>query len=126
VLRACRRLLRPGGRTAFLVIHVAPGLSPSDRRRAVLTGPRAVDSRRQPAELAVQAGFVEVEEIDVSAEYLQTARGWFEHSWRFADELRQVLGPLEFEQKQSERRAAIQAIEEGALRRALVVGRRPG
>lgn len=126
MLRACRRLLRPGGRVAYFVIHVAPELSASGHRRAVLAGPRAVDSRRQPGELASQAGFTEVEEIDATTEYLQTARGWFEHSWRFADELKEIVGPLEFEQKQADRRVAIRTIEAGLLRRSLVVAVRPG
>ena len=39
VLRACRQLLRPGGRLAFTTIHASPDLDPIRRRRAHRAGP---------------------------------------------------------------------------------------
>ena len=46
MLRACRRILRPGGRTAFFTIHPATGLTATQRRRASRDGPIAVATAR--------------------------------------------------------------------------------
>ena len=124
MLRACRRLLRPGGRTAFFTIFVARGLSAPEHRRAVRLGPRAVASRESPEELLHKAGFAEVEEFDVTPEYLRTAEDWLEGSWSLEDGLREVLGSAEFDELQTERRQAISAIREGLLCRSLCVGTR--
>ena len=122
MLRACRRLLRPGGRIAYLTIFTTPGLSKRDHRRAVRQGPRAVASRREQAELLQAAGLVEVLETDVTADFLETARRWVNHASKFEGELRSTLGDTLFDEQQTARRAMIAAIEEGLLSRALFEG----
>ena len=76
VLRACHRLLRPGGRLAFTTIHVAADLDAARHRRAVRAGPWQVATRRPYPELVVQAGFGDVVDIDVTEDYARTQRAW--------------------------------------------------
>jgi hypothetical protein len=125
VLRAIRRLLRPGGRTAYFTIFAAPGLSKRDHRRAVRLGPRAVGSGREQAELLEAAGFVRVVVTDVTRDYLETARRWFTYASELEGELRSTLGSALFDEQQTDRKEMITAVEEGLLCRALFVGAKP-
>jgi hypothetical protein len=124
VLRACRRLLRSGGRIAYFTIFTKPGLSKRDHRRAVRLGPRAVVSRREQAELLDAAGIAEVVETDVTADFLETARRWMNQASTFENELRKALGDALFVEQQADRAKMITAIEEGLLSRALFEGTR--
>ncbi|GEL20250.1 hypothetical protein [Pseudonocardia asaccharolytica] len=122
MLRASRRVLRPGGRTAFFTIHVAPGLSPAARRRAAEAGPPAVTSHGNYRNLMRSAGFVEVEEHDVTAAYLETARAWLRHVEDAADDLAAVEPPGLVADRLARRREVVAAIESGLLRRSLLIG----
>jgi len=125
VLRACRRLLRPGGRLAFTTIHVGPGLDAAQHRRAVRAGPPHVVTRRPYAELVAQAGFGEIAEIDVTEEYARAQRAWQKGHDAHADELRRVIPDQDFALGQANRRRAIAAIEDGLLRRSLITATSP-
>ena len=57
LIRECARVLRPGGRMAFLSIHPAADLTPSERRRASRDGPVHVALSRPHRELLARAGF---------------------------------------------------------------------
>ncbi len=126
VLRASRLLLKPGGGIAFYTIFVPAGLTDREYRRAARSGPRSVATRRQHQELLYIAGFVDIEEQDVTSEFMRTARGWVQARERYAASLRQSLGEPEFAKKQSESRVQISAIESGLLRRSLFTARRAG
>jgi hypothetical protein len=125
VLRACRRILVPGGRTAFFTIFASPGLSRRDHRRAVRLGPRAVASNRVQSELVTAAGFVEVDEIDFTDEFLETVRRWLRFSRELETALRRTLGDDAFDQQLCDRTDMVVAIEEGLLKRALLVAVAP-
>jgi hypothetical protein len=125
VLRACRRILVPGGRTAFFTILISPGLSRRDQRRAVRLGPRAVASNRVQSELVTAAGFVEVDEIDFTDEFLETVRRWLRFSRELETTLRRTLGDDAFDQQLSDRTDMVVAIEAGLLRRSLFVAAVP-
>ncbi|HEU4759487.1 MAG TPA: hypothetical protein VFT91_05835 [Dehalococcoidia bacterium] len=126
MLRACWRVLRPGGRMAFYTIFIAEGLSERDYRRAARArGPGITSWRRQQSDLLRSAGFVEIEELDLTDEFLRVARAWLAARSRRAAELRQAEGAEEFEQRLRESRAGVRAIEAGLIRRALFVARRP-
>jgi cyclopropane fatty-acyl-phospholipid synthase-like methyltransferase len=120
VLRACRRLLRPGGRMAFTTIHVADDLEAGRHRRAVRAGPWQVATRRPYPELVAQAGFHDVAVIDVTEDYVRTQRAWFEANESRAAEVRRITSDREFAMAQADRRYAQAAIEEGLLRRSLI------
>ena len=66
-------VFRPGGRIAFYTIFVPPGLTGRDRRRASRAGPPAVAGSSAYRNLLRSARFVEVDEVDVTAAYLDTA-----------------------------------------------------
>jgi hypothetical protein len=125
VLRACRRLLHPGGRTGFLTIFVTPGLSKGEHRRAVRLGPRAVSADRTQTALLKAAGFIDVEETDVTHDFLQTVSRWLRFSRRLEAPLRVALGDQLFDEQQGDRTAMIAAVEEGLLSRSLFVATAP-
>jgi cyclopropane fatty-acyl-phospholipid synthase-like methyltransferase len=125
VLRAARRILRPGGRMAFTTIWVTPGLEPRDRRRAVRAGPWHVASRRPYVDLLQQAGFVDIVEHDVTAAYAATQRAWCEAEAAHADELRRLLGDQGYAAAQGERRRTREAITDGLLGRSLLAATAP-
>jgi hypothetical protein len=125
VLRALKRLLRPGGRIALTTIYVTPGLPPSARRRAHRSGPRAVASRAEQPRLLESAGFVDIGEVDLTEAFATTARAWLDEWDQHADELLDLEGPAAFEERQRDRRVQLRAIEDGLLRRGLFSATRP-
>jgi len=125
VLRALRRLLRPGGRIAFTTIHGSPGLTDAARRRAHRSGPRAVATRSDQAHLLWSAGFVDVDEVDLTAAFATTARAWLTEAETHAEALAAVEAPGAFEERQRERRVQLAAIDDGLLRRSLFSATRP-
>ena len=125
MLRACRALLRPGGRLAFTTILVAAGLDAAEHRRAVRAGPWQVLARRPYPELVEQAGFTNIVDIDVSEEYGRVQASWLDATEARAEEVRRITSDLEFQDAQMDRRRARAAIEEGLLRRSLITADRP-
>ena len=125
MLRASRQLLRPGGRTAFLTIHPTPGLSPRPRRRAHRDGPVSVATHLATTELLERAGFVDIEELDCTAEFATVAQAWIDQCDRHRDALAELLGADELEQRQTDRRAQLRAVHDGLLRRSMLVATRP-
>lgn len=125
VLRECHRIVRRGGRMAFTTIHVAEGLGRNEHRRAVRAGPWHVTSRRPYADLVAQAGFSDVDEIDVTDDYARTQLAWYEANEDGARDLRQLTSDHEFVSAQAERRRTRDAIAEGLLQRSLVTAMRP-
>ncbi len=121
MLRACRRILRPGGRTAFFTIVVAPGLSKRDHRIAVRLGPAAIKMNAPIDDLMRRAGFTEIEVTDVTEDFLVAARGWLREYLAHEDELRATLGAV-LEERIYDTRDKIRGIEEGLLQRLLVTG----
>ena len=125
MLRASRRVLNPGGRTAFLTIYIAPGLSAKQHRRAVIAGPPGVATRRDHNALLAGAGFATVDEIDVTAEFLETTDRWLEFYARREAELREAVGDERFDVRQKNHRLQSAAIRQGLLRRSLFVAETP-
>lgn len=125
MLRATRRALRPGGCTAFTVIHPTPGLSPAKARRAVAAGPPHCRVRTSYPSLLRSAGFVEIDEDDLTPAYLATARTKLAVADELADGMADMLGRQEFDDMQAKRRLAVSAIADGLLRRSRFTARRP-
>ena len=110
---------------AFSTVEIAPGLSKSQHRRAALRGPRAVVSTRPAGQLMSAARFSDVTVTDVTDDFLGTARAWFIEFNRYEGELKQVLGAQNWEDRQTDRAAMIDAVEAGLLRRHVVTGTAP-
>jgi hypothetical protein len=110
---------------AFTTIFIAPDLTPAQRRRARRVGPRAVAARRDHADLLAAAGFVDIEEHDLTPAFVLTARAWLHESEQHATELAAIESPEVFAERQRDRRAMLAALEDGLLRRALFTGVRP-
>lgn len=110
---------------ALHVIHVAPGLNERERRRAHRSGPWAVSSRHAPDEAMRRAGFVDVQLIDRTDEFHSTAAAWITEWDEHYDELVALHGETEFDTRQLERRTQLRAVDDGLLRRSLVIGVRP-
>ena len=121
MLRACRRLLRPGGRLAFFTIHVAQGLSLADRRRAFSAVPVAA-AGPDVGDLLRRARFEVVEETDLTSAYAQTARDWLAARLKHREELR-PLDPATYDDRVARGRSLIPVIEAGLLRRSLYLAR---
>ena len=117
MLRALKRLLRPGGVIAFTTIYVTPGLAAAGRQRARRSGPRAVASGSEQDRLLASAGLVDIEQLDLTAEFANTARAWLTECEANAAELATLEPPGAFEQRQRERRTQLAAIQDGLLSR---------
>jgi len=106
----------------FFTIFVADGLSASDYRRAQRAGPNFVSTRRRDhQEMLVSAGFDSVEEIELTAEFLDTTKARLNGRERYRDEIIAAEGLATFEEWQNDSRAGASAIEAGLLRRSLFV-----
>jgi hypothetical protein len=84
-----------------------------------------VASNRAPSELLAAAGFVDVEEIDFTGEFLQTVRRWLRHARELEPGLRRTLGDEAFDEQFTNRTDMLVAIEAGLLKRSLLVGAAP-
>ena len=78
-----------------------------------------------PAELLRRSGFVDVTERDGTEEFRLVARGWIDQWDEHRDALIDVYGEPEFESRQHDRRLQLRAVEDGLLRRSLLIGCRP-
>jgi hypothetical protein len=110
---------------AFTTIYVPAGLSPAERRRARRDGPRAVGSRATHRRLLEAAGFVDLDQIDVTGAFIETTRAWIDERSRHSDALAALDTPGAFAQRQADHRAQLAATEAGLLGRALLSATRP-
>lgn len=121
VLRECARLLRPGGRMAFLTIHPVPGLEAADMERAIECGPPEVAHDESHEQMLALAGFSEIESVDVTAAFSATQQGWVD-AWRAReDALIALLGRAPVAERKADRAALRAGIDEGLFRRTLYV-----
>ena len=118
-------MLKPGGRTAFYTIFIPSGLSDKDYRRAARIRSYVTSWRRGHPELLSAAGFSNVEEIDLTDEFLRVAQAWLEARERHADELSKVEGQAAFDQRLKEIKASVAALRDGLFHRSLFVAQRP-
>ena len=125
MLRASRRILKPGGRTAFLVIEPVTGLDDRLRRRAARVGPVRVSVRTSYPSLLATAGFTEITEDDITAEFRRTQLGWTAAFAARETELTEAIDPDELEKQRRARQQVVLAIDEGILRRTLYTAIRP-
>jgi hypothetical protein len=87
-------------------------------------GPPAVTVRTAYPGLLRSARFVEVDAVDLTAEYLATQRRWLAATLRHEDGLRDALGDDAVREGIERRRGTVDAIEEGLLLRTLYTAMR--
>ena len=83
-------------------------------------------SNREPWDLLEAAGFVDIEVIDLTKPFLETARAWYEHTAELERELRVSVDDAAFDQQQADRKEMVTAIEDGLLSRSLLTAANPG
>ena len=121
VLSACRRVIRREGRMVFTVISIAPGLSSADHQRAVEFGPPFVKAPAGYPELLRRTGWEITFHADLTAEFGETVGRVLRAEEARSDDLSEFLGKAEFAERMARRRNKIQAIEDGLIRRELIV-----
>ena len=119
VLESCRRVLAPDGRMLFTVISVAPGLSESDRRRAVASGPTFIDAEADYPTLLDVTGWDIVERDDITALYAESCRRQLDADESHETDLVALLGTAEYDDRVSEWRNKLVALGDGLLQREL-------
>ena len=124
MLRACRRLLRSAGRTAFTVIELAADLDPAQRRTARAAAPPAVAARRPYDHLLASAGFVDVHVRDVTAHYRATAAALREEYRQHRDALIDTVGDAYVADRIQTWSGALAIIDAGLLRRRMYLATR--
>jgi hypothetical protein len=122
-LRAFRAVLRPDGRTAFFTIQPEAGLSAGELERAVAAGPPQVSVEGDHPTMLTDAGFTDIEAVDVTAAYHETQLAWHDRWAARKDDIVEVVGEQLYDERQAERRSTLAALEEGLLRRTLYLAR---
>jgi hypothetical protein len=123
VLRACRRVLKPGGRIAYYNIFISHE-APQDLQRLAIKANRLQYSRAQQTALIRSAGLALLRDEDVTAAYRQTQQALYDANVRHEKELRRAQGDSQFEERQRNRRRTLKAIDAGVLRRSFFVAER--
>jgi ubiquinone/menaquinone biosynthesis C-methylase UbiE len=120
LIRECARVLRPGGRMAFLSIHPAADLTPSERRRAARDGPVHVALSNPHRVLLARAGFLNAAEYDLTEEFIAVSENWIDQWDLHRADMEALWGRDAYEERQRERRAQLRSTQLGFLRRSLV------
>lgn len=124
VLRECYRVLKPGGCMAGYTIHTPAGLTAAQMARATELGPTYVVAAATPPQLAQEAGFHVVEHVDVTAEFRATAAAFLRARNALEQELRAEEGDAEFDHARTTEEDTLIGIDEGLLKRMLLVVRK--
>jgi hypothetical protein len=116
VLRACKRVLIPGGRLAFDVVVVPGAISGHDG----LDDDYGFVATAIPyVELIARAGFTDIGSRDTTMEYLEVAGRWLEAARELETELRSAVGDEIFDDKYQSRADSYEMIKAGELGRTL-------
>jgi hypothetical protein len=105
---------------AFLSIHPAADLTPSERRRASRDGPIHVALSRPHRELLARAGFLNTAEYDLTEEFAAVSQNWIDQWDLHRADMEALWGRDAYEERQRERRTQLRATQLGLLRRSLV------
>ena len=119
VLRACRRVVRPGGIMVFSVILIAPDLSAADYARAVAGGPSFVETAVAYPTMLRRAGWEITDHLDLTGAFLASVGRMLQLEEARAEEIEEVMGETRTAEQFARRRASLHALERGLLRREL-------
>ncbi len=121
VLAECRRVVRPGGRMAFSVIYIAPGLSAADRVRAVETAPEFTESDADYPTLLADTGWAIRQRHDLTAEFRANCIRKLHAEEGLRAELEPLTDAADFDARQARMRRRIAVLEQRHLRRELFI-----
>lgn len=119
VLAECRRVLRRGGRMAFSVLDIPPGLSSAEHARALETAPEFVETDADYTTLLEETGWALLERRDLTRQFMESCGKRLRLEAERQTELRPVIGPAEFDARQDKFRRRLPVLEQGHLRREL-------
>ncbi len=121
MLRESHRVLEPGGLLVGYVIHTPPGLSAAAGARAAELGPSNIVAPESYTTLLGRVGFSRVSEEDVTSTFAQTAAALLEAREALVDVLRAGEGEEIYQEEYSKLCDMVLGIDEGLVRRALIV-----
>ena len=121
MLRECDRVLKPEGRIAGYVIHVPSGMTEAQERRATELGPSEVVAPSSFEALTQAAGLTLLLTEDVTEAFRSTCAALAAARRNLENELRIDEGDDFYEEERRKKDAMLQGIDEGILRRSLVV-----
>ncbi len=119
VLTSCRRVVRSSGKMVFSVILITPGLADAERERAAASGPPFVSADGLYPEMLDRAGWDLTDHQDLTTEYAKTVGNMLAQLERHTDEVDAVFGKDDAAQERARRRATLDALGDGLLRREL-------
>jgi ubiquinone/menaquinone biosynthesis C-methylase UbiE len=119
VLRSCRRVVRAEGKMVFSVISITPDLPAAEHARAVAGGPPFIETESPYPEMLGQAGWEIAEYLDLTADYMASVGHMLDQLENHADEIANIFGDDDASQERARRRATLEALEQGLLRRDL-------
>ncbi len=119
-MRACNRVLKSGGVTAYLVIVDADESSASEAMRAGGLDGGVVRTGDDYVALMTRAGFQDIELFDVTAEYETTVVAWIREWDEGRADLEQLVGAETYDERQLRRRDGLKAIRNGLRKRYLI------
>ena len=119
VLKACRRVIRGGGKMVFSVILVSPDLSAADYREAVAGGPPFVETAVSYPTMLRRAGWQITDHLDLTPAYLSSVGRFVDMEEARSERIEAVMGETRAAEQLARRRAALHVLERGLLRREL-------
>lgn len=122
-MRACSRVLKSGGVTAYLVIVDADESTASVAMKAGGLHGSVVRTGEDYAVLMAEAGFRGIDVIDVTAEYEVTVAAWIREWTEGRAELEPLVGAEMYDERQARRVESLEAIRSGLRKRFLITGR---
>ncbi len=118
-LAETRRIVRAGGRTVFSVIFIPAGLTGATYERAATAAPPFAESDEAYPAMVERAGWKITEQIDLTGQYLDSARITVAAEEEHGEALRQVHGEADFAARLERRKLLVAIIEEGLASREL-------
>ena len=119
VLAACRSVVRSSGTMVFTVIDVAPNLLGELRRRAIEAGPEFVECDTPYPDLLSSTGWRLRDCRDLTAGYGASLRRQLKADTARLPALAEVLGSAATDERLTDWRGKLAALDEGLLRRTL-------
>ena len=123
MLRATHEVLKPGAPNVFYVIAVTEGLTDDQLARiATRDGNEYVGAESGYDEMMRQAGFGDVEQTELTADYLDTLVAWKCHWEADSPAFIELIGEEDYAIRMGRRSSDIRNVEDGLLKRYLVSG----